>query len=175
MIVIDGTLAISEQQEASAARLLGDVAALAGAVPGLSEMRWQPMPADSATPAADPETSAPVGPAARFAAHMTVRLPMGMFRSRIAGSVRTEGQRVTATMHGDLHSLAGSFDATVELGLDESGRRLHYRLAVTLGGWLASLGEGMLRPIMAAKAKEFEGNLRRQLTGTLTGDGRSGP
>jgi carbon monoxide dehydrogenase subunit G len=147
MIHIEGRVDDAGLTRSVVEAALGEWESLAGTVPGLSELRWKD--------------------GGHFTGQLVVRLPVGLVRSRVQGQIgRDAGGDVVVHLVGDVTHVAGTFEATARLAAEVAGNGgtgLRYQLQVTLGGWLASLGEGMLRPIMQAKARDFEQNLRRHL------------
>lgn len=107
---------------------------LASTIPGLSQIEWQ---ADNA-----------------FTGRMKLKLPVGMMQSRISGQVTREGNTLAIEITGHVTSVAGGFEARVTLTQETA--RFVYELTAQFSGWLASLGEGLLKPIMASKARQFE-------------------
>ena len=134
MVTLNGE--IEDAGANSRDRIFEELDELAGTIPGLSQIEWQ---ADNA-----------------FKARMKLKLPVGMMQSRISGEVSREDGALAVQINGKVTNVAGGFEARVTLTQQKD--RFSYELTAQFSGWLASLGEGLLKPIMASRAREFEKN-----------------
>ena len=143
MVKLSGEVSASDDVIGSG--VFDDLAVLASTIPGLVQLEWQSEEA--------------------FRGRMKIKIPVGMMTSRITGEVTRDASSIAIRLKGNAVNVAGGFDANVTLTAGPG--QFVYELTVQFSGWLASLGEGLLTPIMAAKAREFEKNLT-ELIATLS-------
>ncbi len=140
MVTLRGQISIPDGLNES--DVFADLNTLAATIPGLIDLAWQTEQ--------------------NFRGRMKMKLPVGIVSSRITGEVQHRGPQIAIRIKGTVANVAGGFDAKVTLAGGSGG--FVYELTVQFSGWLASLGEGLLTPIMAAQARQFEKNFSEFLT-----------
>ncbi len=134
MIKLSGVIAAPNDEDQES--LFERVEELASTIPGLSEIEWRDQ--------------------GLFTGRLKLKLPVGMMQSRIHGEVTRQDNGLAIRIQGNVTNVGGGFEAHVTLICEPT--RYTYQLTADFSGWLASLGEGLLKPIMASKAHEFEQN-----------------
>lgn len=135
---VEGMVVVA-RPPAEVAPLLSDVGRLASCVPGLQAVE--------------------VRDDQHIRAEMVIELPFARLPSSVDGRLRErrpDGLRFE--IQGRPRTLAGAFMADVDIawGAEGGGTRVGYRLALSLQGRLASLGEAMVRATSTSKGREFE-------------------